>query len=224
MGNSHSVDLIYALRQNGYEGKITKLNSTGKCYNFGMTPTKGNDEHCAARLEENLNNENWKKVDAIYLHDNWPWLNVNDFRMIISKVRALSDAPIFVFGPKMIYTKPVPDIVGASRSISPDKINSFAKRFRTRNRFNTNDDLIEEFNSIVYSKLNIHYIDVLNLSEENDKNKYWVVNPADTTFLYFDQGHFTKTGSRLFGAKMKAAHPYFFDMDLLREAYPKSNR
>jgi peptidoglycan/LPS O-acetylase OafA/YrhL len=224
LGNSHSVDLIYALRQNGYEGKVTSLNSTGKCYNFGMTPSEGNDAHCAARLKENLIDENWEKVDAIYLHDNWPWFQKEDFRLILSSVRDLSESPIFVFGPKMIYTNPVPNIVGASRSISPEKINSFAKRFRTKDRFITNNKLIEEFKSIDYSKLNIHYIDVLKFSEEKGDNKYFVVNPADTTFLYFDAGHFTKTGSRIFGAKMKNAYPYFFDIEQLKKKFPKSSR
>jgi hypothetical protein len=224
MGNSHSVDLIYALRQNGYEGKITKLNSTGKCFNFGGSAAKGFEEHCETHLNNNLSNQNWKLVDAIYLHDNWPWFKVEEFRKIISKIRSLSDAPIFIFGPKMTYTNPVPDIVGASRSISPRKINTFARRFQILKRFETNEQLNQEFNDIDYSKLNIHYIDVLKFSEEKGDIKYFVVNPADTTFLYFDSGHYTKTGSRLFGAKMKNEFPHFFEMELLRERFPTKEK
>ena len=45
-----------------------------------------------------------KLVDVIYLHDNWPKLDLKSLRRIIDKsIRKLSDAPIYVFGPKMIY-------------------------------------------------------------------------------------------------------------------------
>ena len=76
MGNSHSIDLIFALRQNGFKSKITSLKTLGKCYNFGESFLENADELCTNLKEQNLADKNWEIVEAIYLHDHWPKLDL----------------------------------------------------------------------------------------------------------------------------------------------------
>ena len=52
-GNSHAVDLIYALRLNGYEGNIISLQTGGRCYNFGYAEKPKDERFCKEKLVKN---------------------------------------------------------------------------------------------------------------------------------------------------------------------------
>ena len=218
MGSSHSVDLIFALRQNGFEARITALKSLGKCYNFGESSAENDKEFCTNIKEENLSNENWKKVDAIYLHDHWPQWDSLGFKRIVTRVRSISEAPIFVFGPKMTYRNQVPEIVRLTNSVVASNINNKAIEFSRKDlKIRINNNLKEEFEKPYYKENNIHFINVLELQGGNDMDSFEVVSKQSLKFLYFDNSHFTKQGSKEFGLKLKGKHPTLFDIQELKK-------
>ena len=217
LGNSHSVDLIFALRQNGFNSKITSLKSLGKCYNFGQSYDENAAKDCKALLSKNLNNKNWNKVDAIFLHDNWPKLEVDGLKEIIEKIRNISNAPIYVFGPKMTYVKQIPEIVRLSNSISPKIINKKAEEFSRKDfKLRLNNNLKKELSKPFYRKLNVSFIDILALQGGENPQKFEIVSSDDLKFLYFDNSHFTKKGSKKLGKKLKDKHPSLFDIKNLK--------
>jgi acyltransferase-like protein/SGNH domain-containing protein len=221
MGNSHSIDLIFALRQNGMDSKITALKILGKCYNFGESYFENAKETCNINIEENLNNENWNRVNAIYLHDHWPNWDADGFNRIIKRIRKVSIAPIFVFGPKMTYNNQIPEIVRLTNSMVPHAINENAKIFaRKIFKVGVNDSLKMEFQKPYYSNQNVYFIDILRLQGGEKLNSFEIISGRNLKFLYFDNSHFTRQGSKEFGAKMKFQHPYLFNIKALKEKYP----
>ncbi len=220
MGNSHSIDLIFALRQNGFEAKITALKTAGKCFNFGESAFEGSEEACRKLTEENLSNENWRIVDAIYLHDHWPNLDLDGFMEITKRVRAVSEAPIFVFGPKMTYKEQIPEIVRSSNSAVANGINQHAKEFaRKYFKVDLNNSLKKEFLKPYYRENNIFYVDMLGLQGGKDMDSFEIVSTRELKFLYFDNSHFTKQGSKEFGEKMNLEYSYLFDIEVLKQDY-----
>lgn len=221
MGNSHSIDLIFALRQNGLDSKITALKTLGKCYNFGESYIENAVETCNQIREQNLKDENWDVVDGIYLHDNWPDWDAEGFNRIIKRIRKVSVAPIFVFGPKMTYNNQIPEIVRLTKSLVPDTINQKAKRFaRKFFKLRINDSLKKEFLKPYYAKQNVYLIDMLQLQGGEDLNSFEIISRRNLKFLYFDNSHFTRQGSKEFGVKMKHQYPFLFNVKSLKKKYP----
>ena len=219
LGNSHSIDLIYALRQNGYEGRITSLQSLGKCFNFGESFNEPDKDWCTNQKVKNLANPNWKSVDAVYLHDNWPKLDMDGFRNMINTVRQNTEAPIFVFGPKMTFTSDVPDIVSNSRTTNTKNVNRHADGFQQKVKYRINTALNEEFENGDYNGSGVYFIDMLEAQAEGPDGRYDVMSNDTSEFLYFDRSHFTELGSKRFGSRLKGMHPYLFNMALLRNKF-----
>lgn len=214
-GNSHAIDLIYALRQNGFEGEITALQTDGKCYNFGTAEKEIDQEVCATKKEANLKNENWQLVDAVYLHDDWPVLDISGLRSVLKEVRELTTAPMYVFGPKMTYKAMIPDMVSQSKTVNPDIINYDACQFSFYElKTSINDSLREEFaTNPYYQQHDIHFIDILTIQGGPNYDQFEVVSKDGLKFLYFDAGHFTKQGSLELGQKLKEVHPNLFEIN-----------
>ena len=221
MGNSHSIDLIFSLRQNGFEGRITSLQSLGKCFNFGESFIENARELCYDQKELNFKNENWTKIDAIYLHDNWQGYDAEAMQRILNRIRKISVAPIFVFGPKMTFSEPIPEIVRSSHSADPIEINKYARLFSYKEwKTGINAALKREITKPFYTENRIYLIDILSLQGGKDLNQFEIISNEDLEFLYFDKSHFTKKGSKELGRRMKIRHPYLFDMEELKKKYP----
>jgi peptidoglycan/LPS O-acetylase OafA/YrhL len=217
LGNSHAIDLIYALRSGGLKSKITSLQTSGKCYNFGIAEKEIDREFCATKRQRNLENINWQVADAIYLHDDWPQWESEGFREILKVIRMLTEAPVFVFGPKMTYTEQVPEIISSSNSINPKIINERAKEFALKDiKVNINDKLLDEFKRPYYSANSIHYVDLLTLQGGENMDSFEVVSKDNLKFLYFDASHLTAQGSKELGEKIKNVYPHLFDIDSLK--------
>jgi len=222
-GNSQAIDLIYALRNNGFEAKIISLQTAGKCFNFSQPIKEIDADLCAKKKEANLNNNNWENADAIYLHDHWPQLDLIGLRKILKNIRELSNAPVFVFGPKLIYDHHIPEIARTSHSLNPKVINNYAKKYsKIELKTDINDKLKDEFRDPFYTENNIIYIDILSLQGGDNLDEFEIVS-KDLKFLYFDRGHFTEQGSKELGEKIKVAHPYLFDIESLKKKLKTAN-
>lgn len=210
LGNSHAIDFIYALRQSGSKSNITFLNSTAFCFNFGAPTHDKYIKQCGDYLDKNLADPHWKTTDAIYLHDNWPKLDINNLEMRIKQFRALSSAPIYVLGPKMSYMKPIPQIVSARLGESPYTINEYGKQFELREQKMQINHAVKEM--IEYSKIqDIFFIDILEIQCGKHITNCNIISPHNAKFLYFDKSHFTLQGATELGEKLIKKHPAFFD-------------
>lgn len=223
LGNSHAIDLIYALRYNGLDSKITSLQTSGKCYNFGIPIKEVDATHCAIKKKENFNNTNWAIADVVYLHDSWSVLEIESLRMVLAEIRVKTKAPLFVFGPKMVYKEQVPEIVRASMSNTPSVINEYAAQFSLKElKAKINSGLKNEFSNPKYMDDQIYYIDMLTIQGGDEMNEFRIVS-KDLKFLYFDALHLTETGSREIGAKLRLEYPYLFDISELKKEFPVKN-
>lgn len=208
LGNSHAVDLTYALRQGGSKANFTFLESGFKCYNFGTTIFLADQDYCDATKKANLAKPGWAHANEIYLHDHWPQENLNDLKAMLLKIRALTKAKVYVFGPKMTFSKEVPDIARAH--MRKASLNEFSKAFEMkRERVKINDDLREMFALPEWTDNNFVYIDVLETQCGIAMNCD-VISRETSKFLYFDKGHFTAEGSAEFGVRLRKMHPELF--------------
>jgi len=218
IGNSHAVDLIYLLRQNGSTANFHHLSTSQDCYNFGM---KANDEinleKCKSIKERNLTFENLKNADAIYLHDHWGKIGFNAvwleddliyLTQLFDEIRNLTNAKIYVFGPRMVYSKPVPEIAHAH--MRTHSLNEFSRDFQQSSRTQINNSLINLFQDGSNERGNIFYIDLLAAQCGADINQCKIVSQKNSKFLYFDEDHFTLQGASEIGAALKIKYPELF--------------
>ena len=204
IGNSISIDLIYAFKLNGFKAKITSLQTTHFCYNFGAAPVSAIDKDtalCKAIIEQNKKIGGWNRYQAIYLMDHWPKVDIVSLEKFLLDLRQLTPAPIFVIGPKMAFTKVVPDIAQNCKSASTLAINKFAQRYVDSLRFGINSDLNWFFKDRSLHDKKIYYIDVLSM--EANGTIFPIVIGKTPTLLYFDKSHFTNAGSKRFGELLK---------------------
>ncbi len=206
MGNSHSIDLIYALRENGSRINITHLPTSYLCYNFGTPILEKNKKLCHTKLQTNLADEHWARADAVYLHDHWPKLNAEDLGKRLNEIRRITKAPIYVFGPKMIYRKPVPQIVLSHLRMS--SINTYSKAFEKKERIITNNAIRKMINNTNIK--DVYYVDVLRTQCGDSMDECGIVSDLNHKFLYFDYSHFTLQGAREFGKRLKTKYPQVF--------------
>lgn len=143
---------------------------------------------------------------------NWPKVNLDGLREILVDIRSKSKAPIFVFGPKMVFSKPIPYIVHACRSASSFTINKFAQNFaEKKDRNELNDVLIKFFEEPTWRNEKIYFINTLDI-QGNGENNFDIISRENSDFLYFDPSHFTEQGAKEFGAKLKEDYPELFDL------------
>lgn len=207
LGNSHAKDLIYALKLNGFKPTISFLPSGYKCYNFGALPVNHKFKiECDNYRRRNLTDESWNTAEAIFLHDSFEKENFKNLELFLNQLRSITDAPIYVFGPKMIYTRFADFIIQSSNSIIPKEINLYAKQFEMKKvREDYNQGLKRLINITNYKSLNIHYIDLLEV-----QNQYKIVSEKTSKLLYFDSNHLTQDGAIELGENLKVMHPYLF--------------
>ncbi|MFK8012907.1 MAG: acyltransferase family protein, partial [Marinicellaceae bacterium] len=207
MGNSHAVDLIYSFIENDAELYFTFFNTWFKCFNFGTAIYPQDNKICDEKRTRYFKNPAWKKADVIYLHDNWAVLDLNDLNKRLNQIRNLSQAPIYVFGPKMTYTKPIPAIALSHMRMS--SLNQYSQQF-------SNFEFLNKVNSSVKkmvenSKISdLNYIDILSIQCGSNIDNCQIVSDENNKFLYFDKDHFTSQGAQEFGQKLQSKYPSLF--------------
>ncbi|MDR6624659.1 peptidoglycan/LPS O-acetylase OafA/YrhL [Caulobacter segnis] len=209
VGNSHAYDLAYALMENGYPGKIKLIETNYQCFNFGHDAGKPADtDVCAERLRTVLTSSDVKLASAIYLHDNWGGLDLAGLDDMIVCLRALTAAPIYVFGPKMSFSENALNIAKAAqarRHASVSGINRFATAYRVEERAAYDAALKAHF--AAKSMPEVHYISTMD-AQCGGGTCPLISN--DGKYLFFDGSHFTLEGSRRVGANLKRQHPELF--------------
>lgn len=209
VGNSHAFDLAYALGENGYPGKIKIVETNHQCFNFGHDPVEpANTAMCAERLRAVLTSPDVKVASAIYLHDNWGRLDLAGLDDMILRLRGLTAAPIYVFGPKMSFSQSALNIAKAAQNqphATIATINRFAASYRVEDKAVQDAALKAHF--AARSMPGVHYVSTM------DAQCGGAICPLiseDGKYLFFDESHFTLEGSRRFGASLRREHPDLF--------------
>ncbi|KQT14378.1 acyltransferase family protein [Ramlibacter sp. Leaf400] len=209
MGNSHAVDLVYALRQNGATAHFAFLQTGYKCLNFGSPVVPADREYCSKMKAANLSDAVWRKADAVFLHDNWPRMDAADLHQRLLEIRSVTKADIYVFGPKMTYSKDPGELARAH--MRKATLNQFSQEFTHRkDRTAVNEALKQMLDSEEMRRTNVFFVDVLGTQCGEDASHCEIVSSRDSRFLYFDAGHFTAVGAAELGERLKAKHPEVF--------------
>ena len=128
-------------------------------------------------------------------------------------IRELTNAPIYVFGPKLTFNRPALRIIHSSKYNTVEAINSYAKKFANLdNRHLISLKLNRHINTEQFKKERIYFIDVLKIQCGDDFSRGEVIS-TNAKLLYFDSEHFTLEGATEFGKKLKIAHPKLFELN-----------
>lgn len=210
VGNSHGFDLGYALIENGFTGRIEIVESYHRCFNFGHDPVAPADAKlCAERLRTVLGSPLLKAADVVLLHDNWGGYDPNGLTAMIKAVRTVSKAPIYVVGPKMMFTE---DVLPISKKAQDERragvaaVNAVALTYQNPEKAERDQALKAFF--APRSWPDVHYVSLLDL--QCGRPRRCEILAPDGRYLYFDAGHFTLEGSRRVGARLKQARPELF--------------
>ena len=210
IGNSHAYDFSYALTENGFDGQIKLIETSFYCFNFSNNYVWTiKQEECKTELRRVLSSPELKTADAIYMHDNWGGKNLSGLEEMIMKVRDITHAPIYIIGPKMIFSDTALNIsmlAQNARHITPDSINKFARQYEDTARFTYDAELKNFFLEKMFP--NTTYISALDAQCGSEKDCKILSDSGD--YLYFDQGHFTLEGSRQFGKTLKTTNQNLF--------------
>lgn len=218
VGNSFSMDLMYAMRGNGFEAKILSLQTSHRCFNFTANYGDPDSRQLCEELRHGiLTSDVWAKAEAVYMFDHWPLVDLESLKGILTEIRALTKVPIYVFGPKMTFTRAVPYIVHQCRSASVYAINKFGQSYALKDdRIAVNNAIKDFFEKEKFKDQAIYFIDILEFLPDANDN-YEIVSSKTSEFLYFDGSHFTEQGAKEFGEKLKEHHPEVFEIVPINE-------
>ncbi|MCU4039432.1 acyltransferase [Enterobacter hormaechei subsp. xiangfangensis] len=213
IGNSHGVDLTYALTENGLKGDITYLRTTSYCSNFGFTPNypQYNDK-CPPVFHKAINNKALMEADMVFMHDDWAKEDLTGLGQSLNMYLSKTKAHIYVIGPKMTYTKSAIDIVANSmheKQTTVEMVNEYSKKYYSKPKIKTNKDLKKYFSEHKDYAERVSYISAMDI-QCGSKYDCKLLDEHDKSFYYFDAGHFTLNGSKKFGELLKKTHPELY--------------
>ncbi|QDK86442.1 acyltransferase family protein [Citrobacter amalonaticus] len=210
IGNSHGIDLTYALTENGFKGDISYLRTTNHCSNFGYTPNEQKyKKFCSDVLISTLKFDGLKHADVVMLHDDWQVNDMGGLRSVINEIKTRTNARVIVFGPKMMFNN-APMFIAKkameNKKTTFEMVNGYASTFYINSRWATN-----KVAKATVSKIpDAEYVDML--SVQCGKSKICnIVSPATGKYLYFDSGHLTKVGATELGIELKKYYPEIFN-------------
>lgn len=213
IGNSHGVDLTYALTENGLKGNITYLRTTSYCSNFGFTPNYPQyQDKCPSVFQRSINNKALNNADVVFMHDDWEKEDLHGLSQSLNEYISKTKAHIYVIGPKMTYTKSALDIVASSmgeKKTTVKMVNEYSKDFYSKRKIKTDLELKKFFSEHSEFTNRVSYISAMDVQCGNNYNCE-ILSDNDKSFYYFDAGHFTLNGSVNFGIKLKKLHPELF--------------
>lgn len=212
-GNSHGVDLTYALTENGMEGDITYLRTTSYCSNFGFTPNYPQyNDICPPIFQKAINDKALNDAEVVFMHDDWAKEDLHDLSHSLNEYISKTKAHIYIIGPKMTYTKSAIDIVANSmneKKTTVEMVNEYSKNYYSKTKIQTDKDLKIFFSENKEYANRVSYISAMDI-QCGTTYDCKLLSEHDKSFYYFDSGHFTLGGSRNFGEMLKKARPELF--------------
>lgn len=204
VGNSHAVDIFYALKESGDLDVLLSQNTSYTCFALGFKNKENNVFDCSANFENILQSENLTTADTVVISEFWQlFINYDDYikklKDSIDKIKiANPKAKIIIIGPRAAYKDSVPSkILSHGRLLGADQ---YLKQFYlySEEKIKTFDRLLSEF-----SRANdYNYISTYYLMCTDDVCR---VLTDDNEIIYWDENHWTEAGSKYFYTKMVEA-------------------
>ncbi|TCL29438.1 peptidoglycan/LPS O-acetylase OafA/YrhL [Azotobacter chroococcum] len=212
VGNSHANDLSYSLTENDFQGKIKLIGTTHYCFNFGFGAVFSEKvDHCRERFSAVIGSPELRSADVIYLHDNWGGKDFDGLVRVLQMIRSVTTAPIYVIGPKMIFEESALNIskyAQQDRFITPLSINKYSRRFQRKDLVDYDNELKEFFDRDL-GLASVQYVSALDAQCGVEMNCD-ILSEDTGEYLYFDAGHFTLAGAKIFGKKLKERNSFLF--------------
>lgn len=212
VGNSHAIDLHYALTENGVAANTRLVRTTNRCFDFGYVPiTDAFIDHCKDRFAEVIEQAKAYAPDAIYLHDDWSNLDINRLEVALKLIRSASSAPIYVLGPKNVFKESALNLsrlAWENRMTTPHQINNFAQGFVFDRKFSY-DDQLKSFFAKGLDIAHVYYISVAD-AQCGHPRRCNIVSEETGEYLYFDREHLTVRGAKELGTNLKKQNAELF--------------
>jgi hypothetical protein len=210
IGNSHAYDLSYALTGNGFNGNILLLSTGGECFNFGYQAVSPSASGvCAANEKHVLDSPALRNASVVYMHDSWAGVDVVGLKQMVDLIRERTAAPIFIFGPKMLFSASALEIrraAAAAGKTRPAEVNAFAQSYAHLDRIRLDHDLASVVSA--WRMPGVTYVSSMN-AQCGEHSECDILSRSGA-YLYFDNNHFTLEGAHAFGKRLKAIHPELF--------------
>jgi hypothetical protein len=221
IGNSHAQDLVYALRQNAYPNNIEVIITPYKCFNFGQGSDPADDDYCQNARKGVLASPLLAWADSIYLHEDFNGEWIADLMGFLAALRGQSEAPIYLFGPRLTFRTSVLQIAHEHGKLAGLREYALSQSFLPE-REKLNTKLKEVFRTQKLAEFDIHYLDTLSVQCGKERQACGVISSETSDFLYFDNSHFTVRGAFEFGSALRAQHPDLFSSPVRASQAPDS--
>ena len=209
MGDHLAIDLIYALKENDQSSTITYMPCTDLCFHFGASAIDPKDQaDCVRQSVKYITQKIWHQADAVFLHDQWAVENFGSLKEFLKALRLKTEAPIFVFGPRFSFTKPVKEVQKAMVKIdSMERPSRILEYTDVREKMAFDQRINEFFMQSKLGMIGIHYISLL---DEEAVEKLSIPHRVES--YYYDQSYLNKNGAAALGSWLKSVHPHLFQV------------
>ncbi|MGF6592026.1 acyltransferase family protein [Pseudomonas sp. 2835] len=205
VGNSHAIDLHYALRENGIQANTLLVPTTNKCFDFGFNSLADNfDNLCRERFSAVVAAVKKYAPDVIYLHDNWSRVDLPELTKALAAIRSETTVPLYVFGPKNIFRDSALNIsrfAWEQRMTTPAQINSFAQQYNFQRQMDF-DSKLKLFFQDGNLTPGVSYVSMMDV-QCGQPRRCEIVSEKTGDFLYFDSEHLTLRGAKEVGQYLR---------------------
>ena len=207
IGDSHSRHIANGIRLNNQEIQVKRLHIDDTCFSVVLDPQK-TDLKCAEAKKEFGRWSNFKKAGVVFFSMGWGPINQDEIQKIIKQVREKTQNP---------------DVTLVIMTRGPQFIKMHSRLFHAIG----NNETIQEINRIAFEVKSVKKSINKELGVSALENKIKIINTEDLIcsegacdFLgaegelhFYDQGHWTLAGAKVFGARLMERYPELFIKD-----------
>ena len=204
VGDSQSADLVNILSESGYIDNmdVVAVTINFECNAIFLTPEEEDDyftktntltagkpdliRACKKQIKSSFNRDLISSADKIFFSLAWREFSLSYNARAIEKIKAMTNAELFVFGRKDLLKSSVEIVNSLGRTTGTE---SYASRFRNKSAYSINSEL---------SKIpGIRFVDMMKLVCPKEDRCFVLTN--NNKPIYYDTTHTTKEGAVFFG-------------------------
>lgn len=207
IGNSHAVDIYYAIKQNPNLDVVIDGTTTHRCYALNVALEPEFKEKCQSLLAQLAHTDNAKNADFIVINelyrveqDNSTY--IDSLKKSITIIREVNPtAKIIIFGPKATYNTPIyVKLLEYGRLRGADK---YVTRYYTNS-----PQKIEAFDKLLSKLANENGWGYFSMYSSFCISGVCEVLTPDNKMIYWDNGHWTYAGASYLHKKLQDQQKY----------------